>query len=254
MAAVAWDAAGASGARGRVAPVAGCVRMTACPLVAEAVVFDMDGLLVDSERVWEATRERVARESGGTWHRDSQARMMGMSTPEWTRWMHDELGVPLEPDAIRDAVLEQIEARYRELVPLMPGAAGAVERIAARWPLAVASSSARRLIELVLASTGWAPLVREAVSSEEVAHGKPAPDVYLEAAARLGVDPAECVAVEDSTAGLRAAHGAGLRVIAVPEPDFPPSRAALALADATLGSLEGLTVELVEGLAGPRAR
>lgn len=224
-------------------------RLAACRLVTEAVIFDMDGLLVDSERVWEATRERVAREGGGRWHDDSQARMMGMSTPEWTRWMRDELGVRMEPDRIRDAVLDRIEERYRDSVPLMPGADGAVRRMAERRPLAVASSSARRLIELVLGTTGWAPLVREVVSSEEVARGKPSPDVYLEAVRRLGAEPALCVAIEDSTAGLRSAHAAGLAVVAVPEPDFPPAPEALELAGATLSTLDELTVELVEVLS-----
>lgn len=214
------------------------------------MIFDMDGLLIDSERVWEAARERVARDNGGAWHPDSQTRMMGMSTPEWSAWMHDELGVALPADQIRDTVLAEIEAIYRDSVPLMRGAAGAVERTAARWPLAVASSSPRRLVELVLDLTGWAARFVAVVSSEEVARGKPAPDVYLEAARRLGVEPTRCVAVEDSTAGLRSAHAAGLGVIAVPEPDFPPVPEALAMAGAALESLDELTVEVVVEVGG----
>jgi HAD superfamily hydrolase (TIGR01509 family) len=211
-----------------------------------AVIFDMDGLLVDSERVWESARERVARANGGAWHADSQARMMGMSTPEWSTWMREELGVRLAPGRIRDTVLTEIEAIYRDRVPLMPGAGRAVERIAARWPLAVASSSARGLVELVLELTGWKPRFEAVVSSEEVPRGKPAPDVYLEAARRLGVEPGGCVAVEDSTAGLRSAHAAGLRVTAVPEPDFPPAPEALALAGVVIDSLDELTAEVVQ--------
>ncbi|MQA73342.1 MAG: HAD-IA family hydrolase [Solirubrobacterales bacterium] len=214
-----------------------------------AVVFDLDGLLVDSERIWEAAREWIAREGGGSWPADAQARMMGMSTPEWTRWMHDELGVRLAPEEIRDAVLERLERVYRERVPLMRGAREAVARMAARWPLAVASSSARRLVEVALAETGLDRHFVAIVSSEEVERGKPAPDVWLEATRRLAVDPVRCVAVEDSTAGIRSAHAAGLAVVAVPEPEFPPAPEAVALAAATLDSLDELTAEVVERAA-----
>jgi HAD superfamily hydrolase (TIGR01509 family) len=211
-----------------------------------AVLFDLDGLLIDSERIWEAARERVAREGGGSWPPDAQARMMGMSTPEWSRWMHDELGVGLAPDRIRDAVLDMIERAYRERVPMMRGARAAVERMAARWPLAVASSSPLRLVEVVLSQTSLGACFRVVVSSEEVQRGKPAPDVWIEATRRLRVDPAGCVALEDSTAGIRSAHAAGLAVIAVPEPDFRPGPDALALAATTLGSLDELTNDVVE--------
>jgi HAD superfamily hydrolase (TIGR01509 family) len=216
------------------------------PGAVAAVLFDMDGLLIDTEGVWGAVRERVAREAGGAWPADAQTRMMGMSTPEWTQWMHDELGVGLTPAQIRDTVLERLERAYRERVPLMPGAAEAVARIAARWPLAVASSSPRRLLEVVLAETGLAPHIGAYVSSEEVERGKPAPDVWIEAASRLGADPAHCVAVEDSTAGIRSAHAAGLAVIAVPDAKFPPAAEAKALAAATLDSLAELTPEVIE--------
>jgi HAD superfamily hydrolase (TIGR01509 family) len=211
-----------------------------------AVIFDMDGLLIDTERIWEAARERIAREAGGAWPADAQARMMGMSTPEWTQWMHDELGVRLTPAQIRDQVLERLERGYRERVPLMPGARDAVARIAARWPLAVASSSPRRLLEVVLAETALQPHFAAFVSSEEVERGKPAPDVWLEAARRLEADPGGCVAVEDSTAGIRSAHAAGLAVVVVPDAKFPPAADALALAATTLHSLDQLTPDVIE--------
>jgi HAD superfamily hydrolase (TIGR01509 family) len=210
-----------------------------------AVLLDMDGLLIDSETIWEAARERVAREHGGAWPADAQVRMMGMSTPEWTRWMHDALGVQLAPDEIRETVLERIEGGYRERVPLMSGARAAVERIGARWPLGVASSSPRRVLELVLAETGLEREIAVFVSSEEVERGKPAPDVWLEATQRLGVDPRRCVAVEDSSAGIQSAHAAGLAVVAVPDPRFPVAADAAALAAATLGSLAELTPEVI---------
>ena len=210
-----------------------------------AVVFDMDGVLIDSEQVWAAAREELARETGGRWAEDTQARMMGMSSPEWSRYMHDELGVPMEPAEISGAVVERLERRYREHLPLLPGAREAVERSAARWPLAVASSSNRPLIDLVLDLAGLARFFRVTVSSEEVARGKPAPDVYLEAARRLDVDPDSCTAVEDSTNGILAAHAAGMRVIAVPRRDYPPDPEALACAAVVLDFLDQLTPEVI---------
>jgi HAD superfamily hydrolase (TIGR01509 family) len=211
-----------------------------------AVVFDMDGLLIDTEPIWEAARERIAREHGGAWPADAQARMMGMSTPEWTQWMHDALGVQRSPTEVRDEVVALIESGYREHVPLMRGAREAVARIGARWPLAVASSSPRRLLEVVLSETGLDRQIGVLVSSEEVERGKPAPDVWLEAVRRLEVDPGRGVAIEDSTAGIRSAHAAGLAVVAVPDPKFPPAAEELGLAAAVLESLEELTPELVE--------
>ena len=210
------------------------------------LLFDMDGLLIDTEPVWAVVRERIAREHGGAWPADAQTQMMGMSTPEWTQWMHDALGVRLSPSEIRDAVLDLLECYYREAVPLMAGAAEAVARMASRWPLAVASSSPRRLLELVLSETGLDRHIYVIVSSEEVARGKPAPDVWLEAARRLEVDPEAAVAVEDSTAGIRSAHAAGLAVIVVPDPKFPPAPDALNLAAARLDSLDQLSAGVVE--------
>jgi HAD superfamily hydrolase (TIGR01509 family) len=218
-----------------------------------AVAFDMDGVLIDSERVWADAREQVARESGGRWEPDTQERMMGMSSPEWSRFMHDELGVPMAPPEISASVVERMAARYREHVPLLPHAREAVERLGERWPLAVASSSNRPLIDLVLELAGLAHLLRVTVSAEEVPRGKPAPDVYLEAARRLGVEPASCAAIEDSTNGILAAAAAGMPVIAVPRPDYPPSAAALAQAAAVLSSLAELTPQVVEQAAGSTA-
>jgi HAD superfamily hydrolase (TIGR01509 family) len=211
-----------------------------------AVVFDMDGVLVDSEGVWADAREQLAREHGGRWEKDTQQRMMGMSSPEWSRFMRDEVGVPMEPAEISASVVERLASRYREHVPLLPHARQAVELLAERWPLAVASSSNRPLIDLVLELTGLARFFRVTVSAEEVPRGKPAPDVYLEAARRLAVDPTSCAAVEDSTNGILAAAAAGMRVIAIPRPDYPPSAEALAKAAVVLGSLAELTPPVVE--------
>ena len=213
----------------------------------------MDGVLIDSESVWSDAREQLARENGGRWGPDTQRRMMGMSSPEWSRFMRDELGVPQDPDEISANVVERLARRYREHLPLLPHAREAVERLAERWPLAVASSSNRPLIDLVLELAGLAACFRVTVSSEEVARGKPAPDVYLDAARRLGVDAQDCAAIEDSTNGILSAAAAGMRVIAVPRPDYPAGDDALARAAVVLGSLAELTPQLVEGAAATTA-
>ena len=215
----------------------------------DAVVFDLDGVLVDSEHVWDEIREQLARERGGRWHAGAQRAMMGMSSPEWSRYMHDEIGLAETPEEINAEVVRRLEGRYREALPLVDGAAEAVERLASRWPLAVASSSNRPIIDLVLELSGVAPLFRATVSSEEVAAGKPAPDVYLEAARRLGVAPGRCAAIEDSHNGIRSAKGAGMAVVAIPNPRYPPGDDALAEADVVLDSIEELGVETIEGIS-----
>jgi HAD superfamily hydrolase (TIGR01509 family) len=216
----------------------------------DAVVFDLDGVLVDSEQVWDRVRERLVRERGGRWLPEAQQRMMGMSSPEWTRYMAEDLGVPLTPEEISKEVVARMIAGYRERLPLLPGAVAAVERLAVRWPLAVASSSNREVIEHVLAEAGLAARFAAAVSSEEVPRGKPSPDVYLEAAGRLGVPAARAAAVEDSSNGLLSAAAAGMRVIAIPNAHYPPAEEAIAHADLVLESLDQLTVAAVEALAG----
>jgi HAD superfamily hydrolase (TIGR01509 family) len=212
-----------------------------------AVVFDLDGVLVDTESVWAEVREQLALESGGRWTATSQRDMMGMSSPEWSRYMHDELGVPLAPATISEQVVEGLEARLREHVPLLPCARETVAVLAASWPLAIASSANRPVIDLVLELTGLDALFRATISSEEVPRGKPAPDVYLEAARRLRVDPTSCAAIEDSANGLRAAAAAGMRVIAIPNREFPPDPKALGLADEVLGSLAELGPDQIRG-------
>jgi HAD superfamily hydrolase (TIGR01509 family) len=214
--------------------------------VIEAVVFDLDGLLLDTEQVWDEVREALVRGRGGRWHERAQADMMGMSSPEWSRYMHDELGLTEAPEAISAEVVRLMAARYRERLPLIDGAVEAVERLAARWPLGLASSSNRELIDLALSESGLAKHFRVTVSSEEVARGKPAPDVYLEAARRLGVEPSACAAIEDSRSGILSASAAGMRVVAIPNRHFPPGEEALAAADVVLDALAELTPEVVD--------
>ena len=212
----------------------------------DAIVFDLDGLLLDTEQVWDEVREALTRERGGRWHDRAQADMMGMSSTEWSRYMHDELGLREPPDELNRLVVERMAERYRERLPIVEGAVEAVRRIGERWPLGLASSSNRPLIDLALELMGVAELFRATVSSEEVERGKPAPDVYLEVARRLGVPPERIVAVEDSAAGIRAAKAAGMGVVAIPNPHFPPPDDTLELADVVLESLAMLTPAAVE--------
>jgi HAD superfamily hydrolase (TIGR01509 family) len=191
------------------------------------------------------------RERGGTWSADATRAMMGMSSREWSRYMHDELHVGLPPEEISAAVAGRLERLYRKRLPLFPGATGAVASLAAHFPIGLASSSNREIIDLVLELADLGRFFRVAVSSEEVPRGKPAPDVYLEAARQLNVPARQCVAVEDSTNGLHAAAAAGMAVIAVPNRVFPPADDALRVAAAVASSLRELPT-VVADLRAPR--
>jgi HAD superfamily hydrolase (TIGR01509 family) len=220
--------------------------------VPDAVIFDLDGVLTDSEQLWNQAKQDLVLSAGGRWRDDAPHAMMGMSSTEWARYLHDVLGVALGPDEINREVVRRMEGLYRDQLPLLAGAVEAVTALARRWRLGLASSSNREIIDLVLELAGLTSAFAATVSSEEVARGKPAPDVYLEAARRLGVDPRGCVAVEDSGNGLRSAVAAGMAVIAVPNPHYPPTEDALALAAATVGSVADVTPGLVESV-GPDA-
>ena len=211
-----------------------------------AVIFDLDGVIMDSEQRWNGAKEALVRETGGRWRDEAPSVMMGMSSSEWAAYLRDDLGVPMDVDAISRDVVRRMEDGYREELPLLPGAGDAVRSLADRWPLGLASSSNREIIDLVLELTGFGEAFRVTVSSEEVDRGKPAPDVYLEAARKLEVEPASCVAIEDSSNGLRSAHAAGMAVIAVPNPHYPPEPDALELAAASVEVVGEITPELVE--------
>jgi HAD superfamily hydrolase (TIGR01509 family) len=214
--------------------------------VIAAVVFDMDGVLIQSEEVWDEVREAYVRDRGGRYDTEVQRAMMGMSSTEWSRYLHEAAAVPDEPEAINAEVVRRMLAAYHEHLPLIDGAVDAVRRLAAHYPLGLASSSNRPLIDTALEISGLAACFTATVSSEEVARGKPAPDVYLEAARRLGVEPRSCAAVEDSHGGIRSAKAAGMRVIAFPNPSYPPDAESLAQADVTIRSLDELTPKLVD--------
>jgi HAD superfamily hydrolase (TIGR01509 family) len=215
----------------------------------DAVIFDLDGVLMDSEQRWNEAKEALVRETGGRWLEDAPRTMMGMSSPEWSAYLRDELAVPMDAGAINREIVRRMQDGYRSELPLLPGAGEAVRALAERWPLGLASSANREVIDLVLSLAGFADAFRVTVSSEEVERGKPAPDVYLKAARELGAAPARCVAVEDSSSGLRAAAAARMTVIAVPNPHYPPDPEALALAAATVGVVGEITPELVERAA-----
>ncbi|HEY3907209.1 MAG TPA: HAD family phosphatase [Streptosporangiaceae bacterium] len=213
-----------------------------------AVVFDLDGVLIDSEPVWEEVRRQVVADHGGRWAPDSQRRLMGMSTGEWARYLSEELGVSLTPAEVADLVISQMAARYAEHLPLMPGAVDAVRRLASRLPLGLGSSAPAMLIQTVLVTAGLRDDFAVVMSTEQVPSGKPAPDIYLAVTGQLGQRPADCAAIEDSTNGLKSAAAAGLAVVAVPHPSYPPDPAALAQATLVLDNLTGLTVEKISTL------
>ena len=212
----------------------------------DAVVFDLDGVIIDSEELWDEVREGLARERGGRWSEQAQADMMGMSSTEWSRYMHEVVGLPEPPDEINREVVRRMLLRYSEHLPLIDGGVDAVKRVAAHWPLGVASSSNRELIDHVLELAGLAPYFKATVSSEEVERGKPAPDVYLEAADRLGVEPSCSAAIEDSSNGIRSAHAAGMHVVAIPNRAFPPPADVLALANVVLESIKELDPDVLK--------
>ncbi len=215
----------------------------------DAVIFDLDGVLLDSESAWLVAKRAVVEEWGGRWKEEASRAMLGMSAPEWSVYMRDELAVERAPEEIDAEVVTRLLAIYRERLPLLPGAVEAVERLAARWPLGLASSSNLEVIEVVMEAGGFAKHFRTWVSSEEVGRGKPAPDVFLEAARRMEVDPTTCAAIEDSHNGILSAHAAGMLVVALPNHEFPPGEDALAKAARVLDSPGELTVETITSLS-----
>jgi HAD superfamily hydrolase (TIGR01509 family) len=217
----------------------------------QAVIFDLDGVLIESEEVWDEVRRGLAADAGRPWPPETTRALQGMSTQEWSRHLVEVVGVPGTPPEVADTVIDRVAAAYRDHLPMLPGAVETVRALAGRWTLGVASSSPARLITVVLTTAGIADLFRVALSSEEVPRGKPAPDVYLAAAARLGVDPTRCVAVEDSTNGLRAAVAAGMVLVAAPNAGFPPAPDALALAMAVVPGVAGVTADLIQSLPEP---
>ncbi len=215
-----------------------------------AIVFDLDGVLLDSEQRWNEAKEQLVRTAGGEWSERAPHDMMGMSSPEWSEYIRTDLGVEMDVEEINDRVVELMLVGYREELPLLPGAVEAVRALAVRWRLGLASSSNREVIDLFLELSGLGEEFEVTLSSEQVGRGKPAPDVYLAVAERMRVEPGDCVAVEDSSNGIRAAVAAGMATIAIPNPHYPPAEDAVALANAIVGGADELTPELIEAVGG----
>lgn len=211
-----------------------------------AVIFDMDGVIVESEALWDKAREDLVVATGGVWVPGAQQAMMGMASTQWSVYVRDHLQVPLTAEEINRRIIDRLIELYREDFPEIEGAPQVVRAAAERWPLAVASSSNRELIDLVIELAGLADAFVTTVSSEEAGRGKPEPDVFLEAARQLGVDPGDVVVIEDSGNGIKAGKAAGMKVIAAPNRDFPPHPDALALADKVIDRIGDLTNEMIE--------
>ena len=215
----------------------------------KAVVFDMDGIILDSEETWHAVRRGYAARFGGRWIEDDQRAVMGDNSWQWAHHIRLRFAVPLTERQIIAGVVAMLRQRYAERLPVVEGAHEAVHGLARAYRLGLASSSPPELIRWVLHAAGLAGVLSAWVSSDDVALGKPAPDVYQLACDRLGAARAQAVAVEDSSNGIRSAKNAGLKVVAVPNPRFPPSGEALALADLTLASVRELTPTVIESLS-----
>lgn len=213
-----------------------------------AVVFDMDGVLIESEHIWDEVRRGLARDEHRPWPAEATDAMMGMSTLEWSTYMVEAIGMSGTPAQNAERVIDAMAQRYHSVgVPTIPGAVDAVHRVSALVPTAIASSSPRRIIDTVVDELGLADVLTLTVSTEEVGRGKPFPDGYLRAAELLGVDPALTVAIEDSNNGIRSAHAAGMTVIAIPNFNPPPAQT-LALAAVVLTGLSQVTDDLLESL------
>lgn len=212
-----------------------------------AVVFDLDGTLVDTEAYWDVVRRGLARDAGVAWPDGATQAMMGMSTGEWSRFLAEEVGFPYPPEECAGRTIDAMVAHYRSGVTLLPGALEAVRRMGQRYPLAIASSSPRLLIDTFVEVMDLADLIPVTVSTEEVERGKPAPDGFLRACELLDVNPGRAIAVEDSTNGIVSARAAGMTVVSVPPHFHPPSADVLA-GTTVIETLEGLTYDLVERL------
>lgn len=218
------------------------------------MIFDLDGVLVDSEIWWDEVRAAFARQHGRSWDVDDRAAVMGANSAAWSRTMRERLALDLPAEAIEQAVVDAVVDRYRrEGAPAIEGAVETARRIAAERPVAVASSAHREVISAALQATGLDGLFDVVVSSDEVAHGKPAPDVYLEAARQLGVEPAACLVVEDSLNGVRAARAAGMTVVLVPNASVLPARGTHELADVVLERLTDLDPAAIPPTRQPTA-
>jgi HAD superfamily hydrolase (TIGR01509 family) len=195
------------------------------------VIFDLDGVIVDTEHFWEEGWVASSDRRGYQWTPEDTSTVQGMSGPEWSRYLAEKTGVPDQAEEILDEcvryMISKVEGGHADL---LPGAGELIKAVAGYVPLAVASSAPRPVIDAVLTAHGLSEYFKATCSSAEVPKGKPAPDVYLEAARRLVVDPRRAFGIEDSSNGMRAAHASGLTLVALPNPKYPPKPDALELA------------------------
>jgi HAD superfamily hydrolase (TIGR01509 family) len=216
--------------------------------VIKAIIFDMDGLLVDSEPYWDRARQKMAAWAGKTWNEDDHKAVMGTSTQEWVAYMTERLELTLSPQEVQDQIVENLLELYREKIPFLPGAVEAVNLAARHFPTALASGAHPSLIDAVTHDPRMVGKFQFIVSADEIGVGKPAPDIYLEAARRLGVRPEDCLCLEDSGNGILSGKRAGMKVVAVPDPRFPPKREILAQADLVLNSLADFSLDVINQL------
>lgn len=215
----------------------------------DTIVFDMDGVIVDTEEIWNEVRHDFAVNHGGTWKRElDQPKVMGANSQQWAVSLRENNGVDLPVEEILRGIIDGLKERFGRELPVIEGAPEAIARLGRRYRLGVASSSPLEFVEYALEMAGVRERFAVVLSSDEVESGKPLPYVYLEACRRLDTAPNRAVAVEDSANGIKAAHAAGMAVIAIPNPGFPPSPESLALADAQLRSVAELTETFVDGL------
>jgi HAD superfamily hydrolase (TIGR01509 family) len=214
----------------------------------DAVIFDMDGVLVDSESCWYRAAMDFAREVGKTWTEHDHHACMGNAPEEWARYMRERMNLSLSLQDITAKVTRSVYAQYEVQLPLLPGAVQAVHAAARVYRVALASGSPSELVDQVMELTGLNKVFRAIVAGNAVTRGKPDPDIYLEASRPIGVEPSRCVGVEDSLNGMRSLKAACMFVIAVPRPSYPLPQEALDVADAALPSLRDFSVELVQSL------
>lgn len=214
-----------------------------------AIVFDMDGVLIDSEVIWQRVRADYAAALGHVWTHEDQMAMLGCSTPVWSEQMRQRLGLlHLRAQDVADQVKQRVQAAFESALPTRPGAAEALEALAQHYPLALASGSPRNLVDCAMRLTGFGRYFQSIWTGDDVQHGKPHPEIYLRAVAALGVAPGEALGVEDAPNGLLALRAAGMRAVAAPCPEFPLDAPTLALANVTIDSLRSLTPTLVQSL------
>lgn len=218
----------------------------------EAVIFDMDGLLVDSEPVWDEARAAMAAHYGQTWTQTDHFNVMGVNTDVWAAYMIKRLDLSLSPIAVRDEVIDQMVAMYRRQIPFRPFAVEAVQWAVGHYPTALASGSPRKLVDIVTQADELQGCFQEVLVADEVGTGKPDPAVYLETARRLGVAPEACVCLEDSANGVLSGHRARMFVINVPDPRYPLTTQQAGYADMVLESLRDFTAATIQQLENLR--